>query len=64
MSTRQQMIFALTKYELEYLRDNPECLEDTAAFFANGGFEKYTDDKLISQCEENVWLELEEEAQA
>jgi len=58
MQTRAEMIYALTKYELEYLRDNPEWLEDTAKFFADGGFERYTDAKLISRCEKYLWLEL------
>ena len=59
MKTRLEMIHALTKYELEYLRDNPEWLEDTAKFFADGGFERYTDAELVSSCEENVWLEYD-----
>jgi hypothetical protein len=61
MKTRKEMIYALTKYELEYLQEYPECLEDNAKFFAGGGFAAYTDEQLIAQCQDNVWLELEGE---
>jgi hypothetical protein len=57
--TRQQMIHALTKFEFQYLLENPECLDHNATFFANGGFANYTDEQLIEQCQNNVWLELE-----
>ena len=44
--TRTQMIQALTKYELQYLIDNPELLNDMADFFANGGFDNVNIDDL------------------
>ena len=44
--TRTQMIQALTKYELQYLIDNPELLDDMADFFANGGFDNVNIDDL------------------
>lgn len=36
--TYQDMVNALTAYELQYLIDNPEMLSEVAEFFANGGF--------------------------
>jgi len=60
MSTRKEMILALTKFELQYFLDNPEWLEDNAIFFANGGFNNHTNEQLIKQCRENVWIELED----
>ena len=50
---RQKMIYALTKFELEYLLDNPEWLDDIAKFFIGGGFAKFTDDQLINKCQDN-----------
>lgn len=44
--TRAQMILALTSYELEWFKDNPENLADVAEFFANGGFENVNADDL------------------
>ncbi len=34
MKPRQEMIQALTRFELEYLMDNPQILEDVAKFFS------------------------------
>jgi len=47
MKPRQEMIQALTRFELEYLMDNPQILEDVAKFFANGGY--------VKQKNENLW---------
>ncbi len=44
--TRQEMVNALTAYELKFLIDNPECLPDVAEFFANGGFDNVTEADL------------------
>ena len=44
--TRDQMIQALTKYELQYLIDNPELLGDMTDFFVNGGFQNVNIDDL------------------
>ena len=44
--TREEKILALTRYELQYLIDNPEWLDDNAKFFVGGGFTKWTDDEL------------------
>jgi len=44
--TRQEMVNALTAYELKFLIDNPECLPDVAEFFANGGFDNVNIDDL------------------
>jgi hypothetical protein len=46
MKTRQEMIQALTRFELQYLMDNPHLLDDVAKFFANGGYVNQTDEKL------------------
>jgi hypothetical protein len=42
------MIYELTKYELEWFRDNedPENLESVTEFFANGGFDNVTTEDL------------------
>ncbi len=54
---RNEMIFLLTKYEMQFLIDNPDCLEDSIRFFADGGFNKLSDQELIEECNENCWLE-------
>lgn len=56
---REQMIEALTKYELEWLIDNPEHLQDVAKFLSGGGFHACTDQDLIERCRDNKWLEVE-----
>lgn len=56
---REQMIEALTKYELEWLMDNPEHLADVAKFLAGDGFHACTDQDLIERCRDNEWLEVE-----
>jgi len=35
---KDQLIKALIQYELQFLIDNPQWLEDTVSFFAAGGF--------------------------
>jgi hypothetical protein len=62
MMNREQMIEALTRFELEYLLDYPELLKDAARFFANGGFSTKTDQELRETCADNVWLEFEGES--
>jgi hypothetical protein len=52
MTSRKEMILALTKYELKFVSGvdaDHEWFEDTAKFFANGGFTTYTDDHLNQQ---------------
>lgn len=45
--SREEMILALTRYELDWYVDNFDGHEDTMAeFFAKGGFNTYSDDKL------------------
>ena len=46
--TREQMVFELTKHELEWFRDNPdqENLESLTVFFAMGGFDNVTEADL------------------
>ena len=59
MMTREQMIEALTRFELEYLLDNPELLKDNARFFSKGGFSTQTDQELRKACADNVLFENE-----
>jgi len=60
---RQAMIHALAKFELRYLIDNPECLDDECAqWWIEGGFNNYADADLIRNCEMNIWPELEVQA--
>lgn len=49
--TRQEMIGALTLYELRYMMDYPESVEDVAHFFAEGGFFNKTDQELHEHYE-------------
>ena len=58
---RKNLIKALTKYELEWLCDNPEHLDGCVDFFANGGFANMTDEQLTKESADNVWLEIEGE---
>ena len=51
--TREQMILALTKYELQWLLDNPEHFNDVAKFFADGGFNNLTDAELQDNLMQN-----------
>ena len=52
MKTREEMIYDLTKHELEFLfamGDMNGDFDDTVQFFANGGFNKYEDEELRTQ---------------
>lgn len=62
MMTREEMIKALTLFELQYMLDYPESVKDVARFFAEGGFNKQTDQELCEACKDNVWLEYEGES--
>jgi len=44
--TRQEMVLALTRYEIEWVFENLEHLDEVAEFFANSGFHKYTNESL------------------
>ena len=59
MMTREQMIEALTLFELEYMMDYPESVKDVARFFSKGGFSTRTDQELRDACKDNVWAETE-----
>lgn len=59
LKTRQEMIEALTLFELQYMMDYPESVKDVARFFAEGGFSNRTDEQLREQCKDNVWIEGE-----
>ena len=51
--TRNELINALTHYEIEWVIDNPEYLNDVAEFFANGGFHKSSDESLQKKYQLN-----------
>jgi hypothetical protein len=44
--TREEKILALTKYELEFIVEHTQWVNDTAEFFAKGGFNADTDEEL------------------
>ena len=45
-NTRKLMIKELIRYELYFLIDNKQELENVAEFFFNRGFSKYSDEQL------------------
>ena len=51
--TRKQLLFDLTKRELEYTFANPEISEDVILFMAEGGFTAYTDYELVDEWRQN-----------
>ena len=54
-TTREKMILALTRYELDWYVHNSEGYEDdTAKFFAKGGFNTYTDEQLSDEYSKNI----------
>jgi hypothetical protein len=54
--TREQIILALTRYELEWVIDNPEYKNEVAEFFAQGGFTNLTDEGLKKYVDDNEWV--------
>lgn len=52
MITREQMVLALTRFELNFLIDNKEWLEDDAVFFAKGGYNSLSDEMLRQKYNE------------
>ena len=54
---KEQMVLSLVQYELKYLLDNPDNLDDVAIFFANGGFINLTLEQLKEEYKDNCWLE-------
>lgn len=57
MTVREKMILELTRFELEYLMDNPDLLTSVAEFFAEGGYDNYTDEQLKESYKDNIWVE-------
>jgi hypothetical protein len=51
--TRKQLLFDLTKHELEYTLANPEISEDVIVFMSEGGFNVYTDVELLNEWRQN-----------
>jgi hypothetical protein len=49
--TRDQMIYELTKFELEYLVGDPHLIKEMVRFFSDGGFNNYNYDYLKRQYE-------------
>ena len=46
--TRNEMIRAMTKHELEFVMSDPDYLEIVTDFFAGGGYTVYSDDNLTA----------------
>ena len=44
--TIEEMLIALTKKELEFLQDHPEWIDDSAKFFVEGGWTKYSNEEI------------------
>jgi hypothetical protein len=51
MTTRQEMIKALTQNEIDWITGDPsfENVQDVVDFFANGGFNKLSDAEIEGQ---------------
>jgi len=47
--TKEQMIYDLTKFELEYLVGDPYLIKEMITFFSTGGFNTYTFEELQRQ---------------
>ena len=60
--TREEMIKALTRYELEWMQGgvDREAFEEEVGFFAKGGFKNWSDDQLIRKYREDVAPEEED----
>lgn len=52
--TREEKVLALTRNELVFLIDSPTWLDDTAKFFADGGFNAYTEEQLDNQYQNAI----------
>ena len=48
-ATRDKMVQDLIKFELTYLLDNPEYINEVSSFFASGGFNSWSDDKILKK---------------
>jgi hypothetical protein len=46
VKSREEMIKALTKFELDYMLGYPALVNDLTDFFSSGGFNNYTDEGL------------------
>jgi hypothetical protein len=59
--TRQEMIEALTRHDLEWLESGnattKDLMDDCIKFFATGGYNAWTDEKLL-----DFYTELQEDA--
>ena len=69
--TRQEMIEALTRHDLNWLASGnattKDLMDDCVRFFAKGGFSVWTDEKLVQLYEEviapeDATVELQEAA--
>ena len=50
--SRESMILRLTLDELQFLMDNQNLIDDEAKFFADGGFNKFSDEDLKRKMRE------------
>jgi N-acetylglutamate synthase-like GNAT family acetyltransferase len=56
---RQELIYALTKYELEwFIHNGHPWIEDTTKFFADGGFHSYSDEQLQKKYDLDIAEEV------
>ena len=55
---REQVVKQLTEFELCFLLNNPDQLDEVARFFVGGGFNNYSDEQL-----QKIWdAQIKEEA--
>jgi hypothetical protein len=56
---RQELIYALTKYELEwFIHNGHPYIKDVTEFFANGGFNIYSDEELQKKYDLDIAEEI------
>jgi hypothetical protein len=55
---RQQLIYTLTRYELEWFSQNTENIESVSDFFATGGFNSWSDEELQKMYDDCIKEEL------
>lgn len=60
MASRNTMVLALVKYELQWLMQSPEQLDNVAEFFATGGYDSMPDEEVAKCYQRNVWIHEEE----
>ena len=56
---RQEMIYELTKFELQYFYDNNDdtYLEQLSEFFSKGGFTNWSDEDILDKYKKDILAE-------